>query len=40
VAAAGRWKETTSLRRAYQQADQDTMLEVAMEAGKLRERQA
>ncbi len=40
VAAAGGWKETTSLKRAYQQADQDTMLEVVMGAGKLRERQA
>ncbi len=40
VAAAGGWKETTSLKRAYQQADQDTMLEVVMGAGKLRERKA
>ncbi len=40
VAAAGGWKETTSLKQAYQQADQDTMLEVVMGAGKLRERQA
>ncbi len=40
VAAAGGWKETTSLKRAYQQADQDTMLEVVMVGGKLRERQA
>ena len=40
VAAAGGWKETTSLKRAYQQADQDTTLKVVMGAGKLRERQA
>ena len=40
VAAAGGWKETTSLKRAYQQADEDTMLEVVMGARKLRERQA
>lgn len=37
VAAAGGWKETTSLKRAYQQADQETMLRVVLEAGELRE---
>jgi hypothetical protein len=37
VAAAGGWKETTSLKRAYQQADEATMLRVVLEAGELRE---
>jgi len=40
VAAPGSWKETTSLQRAYQQADQDMMLEVEIGAGELSERQA
>lgn len=37
VAAAGGWKETSSLKRAYQQADQATMLRVVVEAGEQRE---
>jgi integrase len=37
VAAAGGWKETTSLKRAYQQADSETMLSVVLGAGELRE---
>jgi len=37
VAAAGGWKETTSLKRAYQQADPETMLSVVLGAGELRE---
>lgn len=37
VAAAGGWKETTSLKRAYQQADSETMLKVVLGAGELRE---
>ena len=40
VAAAGGWKETTSLKRAYQQADRETMLAVVLGAGELRERKA
>jgi hypothetical protein len=40
VAAAGGWAELTSLKRAYQQADQGTMLQVVQGAGELRERQA
>lgn len=39
VAAAGGWKETTSLKRAYQQADSETMLSVVLGAGELREAQ-
>jgi hypothetical protein len=39
VAAAGGWKETTSLKRAYQQADQATILSVVLEAKELREAQ-
>ena len=39
VAMAGGWKETTSLKRAYQQADQATMLSVVLEAKELREAQ-
>ena len=37
VAAAGGWKDTESLKTAYQQADQATMLKVVLEAGELRE---
>ena len=37
VAAAGGWKETTTLKRAYQQADSETMLSVVLGAGELRE---
>jgi hypothetical protein len=40
VAAAGGWKETTSLKRCYQQADEATMLEVVLGGGELRERKA
>jgi len=40
VAAAGGWKETTSLKRCYRQADEATMLEVVLGGGELRERQA
>jgi hypothetical protein len=37
VAAAGGWKETTTLTRLYQQPDPQTMLRVILEAGELRE---
>ncbi len=37
VAAAGGWKDTQSLKSAYQQADTETMLRVVLEAGELRE---
>ncbi len=37
VAAAGGWRETDSLKRCYQQADQATMLEVVLSGGQLRE---
>ena len=37
VAAAGGWKDTESLKTAYQQADEATMLEVVLGAGELRE---
>ena len=37
VAAAGGWKNTVSLKAAYQQADEATMLKVVPEAGELRE---
>jgi hypothetical protein len=40
VAAAGGWRETGSLKRAYQQADEATMLAVVLGAGELRERKA
>jgi hypothetical protein len=36
VAAAGGWVGLTSLKRAYQQADQGTMLQVAQGAGEFR----
>ncbi len=39
VAAAGGWKDTESLKSAYQQADTETMLRVVLEAGELREAQ-
>lgn len=37
VAAAGGWGSVETLQRAYQQADQATMLRVVLEAGELRE---
>ncbi len=37
VAAAGGWKNTVSLKTAYQQADPETILRVVLEAGELRE---
>ncbi len=40
VAAAGGWTELASLKKAYQQADEATMLKVVLEAGQLREQQA
>ena len=40
VAAAGGWAELTSLKKAYQQADDATMLKVVLEGGELREQQA
>ena len=40
VAAAGGWKEISSLKRCYQQTDEATMLEVVLGAGELREREA
>jgi len=40
VAAAGGWKDTVSLKRAYQQADAATILSVVLNGGELREEQA
>jgi len=40
VAAAGGWKETTSLKGCYQQVDEATMLDVVLGGGELRERKA
>ena len=40
VAAEGGWKDTVSLKRAYQQADADTILSVVLSGGELREKQA
>ena len=40
VAAAGGWKETSSLKRCYQQADEATMLDVVLGRGELREQKA
>ena len=37
VAAAGGWKNTVSLKTAYQQADPETILRVVLEAAELRE---
>ena len=37
VAAAGGWANPNTLRLVYQQADQDTMLQVVLELGELRE---
>jgi hypothetical protein len=37
VAAAGGWKNTTTLARCYQQADAETMLRVVLGGGQLRE---
>jgi len=37
VAVAGGWKNTVSLRTAYQQADAETILKVVLEAAELRE---
>ena len=37
VAKAGGWNSLESLKTAYQQADEGTMLQVVLEAGKLRE---
>ena len=37
VAAAGGWKDTQSLKSAYQQADTETMLRVVLEPGEVRE---
>ena len=37
VAAAGGWKGTESLKTAYQQADEATILRVVLEAAELRE---
>ena len=39
VAAAGGWTNSNTLRLVYQQADQETMLQVVLEGGKLREAQ-
>ena len=39
VAAAGGWTNSNTLRLVYQQADQETMLRVVLEGGKLREAQ-
>ena len=40
VAAAGGWKDTVRPKRAYQQADADTILSVVHSGGELREKQA
>lgn len=40
VAAAGGWKTTATLKRAYQHADKETMLKVVLSADQLREAQA
>lgn len=40
VAAAGGWAELTSLKTAYQQADDATMLRVVLGGGEVRERRA
>jgi integrase len=40
VAAAGGWAELSSLKKAYQHADDATMLKVVLEGGELREQQA
>ena len=40
VAAAGGGKDAVSLKRAYQQADADTILSVVLSGGELKERQA
>lgn len=37
VAAAGGWADTQALRKCYQQADEETMLRVVLDAGELRE---
>ena len=37
VAAAGGWKDTVSLKRAYQHADPDTILSVGLSGCELRE---
>ena len=37
--AAGGWAELSSLKKAYQQADENTMLQVVLQGGELRERQ-
>ena len=37
VAEAGGWADTQALKRSYQQADADTMLEVVVGASELRE---
>ena len=37
VAAAGGWKNTVSLKTAYQQADAETILRVVLEAGELQQ---
>ena len=39
VAAVGGWKDTVSLKSAYQQADTETMFRVVLEAGEVREAQ-
>ncbi len=39
VAHAGSWKNTVSLKTAYQQADAETTLQVVLGAGELREAQ-
>ena len=39
VAAAGGWTNSNTLRLVYQQADQETMLQVVLEGGMLREAQ-
>ena len=38
VAAAGAWASLEALKQSYQQADQDTILQVVLGGGELRER--
>jgi hypothetical protein len=38
VAAAGGWKTVQTLKTAYQQADEETMLAVVLDAKELRDR--
>ncbi len=39
VAAAGGWTNSLTLRKVYQQSDAETMLQVVLSGGELREKQ-